>query len=331
MESFKPLFAGLGIVVFLVGGLGLAMYTITRPTQWPAEALMLMPTQGESEYEAEGELVWQSVHEAREIDEGGVIRVPSGSTADVWLYDQGVMHLAAETVVVVETAQQEAQNPESVSLEFSLQHGTAWVNFASLENETRSLRLRTSSSQLESHGGTFILAVDSASRSSVYVAEGGVIFGGLTGEEGVELEEASFAALEEGNVRVDSLQEGDFATSYREADEMYFTQVHAKQLDVFKEQRKIDPESSLYVFRRFTEQLWLRSTRQPDERAELLARFVTGRLIDAYIEELEHADRLRAQILVSHAEAMATEEVWQDPEVQRARNLFYWLDAKVSE
>lgn len=331
MKSFKPVLAGLGIAVFLCGGLGLAMHTITAPTIFPDTPLMLIPTAGESLVEAEGELVAQSTAAPVEIAEGATIQIPSGSTADLQMYDQGVIHLAAETVVVIETAAQDEAQPTKVNLELSLQDGSAWVNFAPHEDEDRYIRLRTSAGYAESQGGVFILAADSDNRSSVFVAEGAVTFGGLVGEKSTRLTAEQFAAVEGGEVTQNNMQEGDFALLYRDADQQFFSRFHDGQLEYFKQERKLDPESSLYVFRRFTEQLWLRTTRNAEKRTVLLTRFVTGRLVDAYIEELAHNDQVRAQILFDHAAGMATPEVWEDPQVVRARQLFYWTDLETDK
>ncbi|HRH31916.1 MAG TPA: FecR domain-containing protein [bacterium] len=331
MKSFKPVLAGIGITVFLCGGLGLAMHTITAPTVFPDTPLMLIPTAGESLIEAEGELVAQSIQTPVEIVEGATIQIPSGSTADLQMYDQGVIHLAAETIVVIETAAQDEAQPTKVNLELSLRDGSAWVNFASHEEEDRYIRLRTSAGYAESQGGVFILAVDSDKRSSVFVAEGAATFGGLVGEKNVRLTGEQFAAVEGGEVTQENMHEGDFALPYRNADQQFFSHFHDGQLEYFKQQRKLDPESSLYVFRRFTEQLWLRSARNVEKRTALLARFVIGRMVDAYIEELAHDDHLRAQILIDHAASMATPEVWEDPQVVRARQLFSWTDLETDK
>lgn len=331
MKSFKPVLAGIGITVFLCGGLGLAMHTITEPTLFPETPLMLLPTMGESLVEAEGELVMQSTVEPVEITEGATIQIPSGSTADLQIFDQGVIHLTSETVVVVEAAVQDEARPAKVSLELSLQDGSALVNFAPHEEEDRYIRLRTRAGYVENQGGVFILAADSDNRSSVYVAEGAVVFGGLAGEESVRLTGEQFAAVEGGDVTQKNMHEGDFALPYRDADQQFFTHFHNEQLEFFKQQRKLDPESSLYVFRRFTEQLWLRTTRNAEKRTALLTRFVTGRLVDAYIEELDHNDLVRAQILFDHAAGMATPAVWDDPQVVRAQQLFYWTDLETDK
>lgn len=329
MKSLKIMAAFVLVIVFLLGGLSLAMAAVTAPLKFPDAQAELTPRSGTVELETSGTLVWVQVTEPTPVFEGDTIRTGADGEASINLYDQGVLHLAPESVMVIDAAAWDETSPDVFTGEIFLEAGNLWSRLFDFVSPESDFSVRTSTAVATVRGTTFWVGALSDNASRVYVDNHTVdVKAFATGKE-LAVTSGQMARTETKGQR-SSLnyttpptgQDLRLIEKYRKWDKAYEDELFARQIDFVHSVRKIDPESSLYTFRRLSERFRLALARNPDERDDLRARFMAGRVLDACAEYRDHNDDLRTKILLQHAADFGGERIAAKADVQRALQCF---------
>lgn len=337
MKLFK-IMLGLGtLVVFLLGTLTLGIAAVTKPLEYPEMAATITPEVGTVQLQRAGSASWETVTVATEVSAGDTVQTGAESRASINMYDQGVLHVAPDTTLVVQTAVWDSRQPEVFQGEVILQAGNLWSRVFDFVSPQSSYQVRTSSTVATVRGTTFWVGTEGDAISRVYVDHHAVEVQSLVSDDVVEVTEGQMAELERTGARaqlalmneprIDIQQAIEL---YRAQDATYAKEVQTRRLEAIKDMRKIDPESSLYRFRRVAEHLRLSMAGNAERREELRARFMAGRVLDAYLELHGHEDRVRARILLRHAREFGGERFDELPEVRRAVWYFGGLEGEQS-
>lgn len=325
MKSFRALVVVVLIVVVLLGGLSLAMAAVTAPLKFPEAQAELRARAGTVEYQRSGSTDWVTVDEAAEVFPGDSVRTGDNSDADINLYDQGVLHLAENSLMTLEEALWDASQPQVFEGEIFLEAGNLWSRVFDFVSPESNFEVRTSSTVATVRGTTFWVGALPGNESRVYVDNHAVEVRSLTGSGTLDVSAGEMVRLDRVGQRANlqfveppTGQDLEIIEKYREWDQEFEAEVLARQLEFAHQVRKFDPESSLYNFQRLSERVRLALTANDEKREALRERFMAGRVLDAYIEFAERNDLARTRVLLQHAQEFGGEDIRNKPLVRRA-------------
>ncbi|MEK7183779.1 MAG: FecR family protein [Patescibacteria group bacterium] len=325
MKSLK-IFAALVLVVgFLLGGLTMAMAAVTAPLVFPEAQAELSVRAGSVELQKSGSATWVEVTEPVDVVVGDSVRTGEDSDADLNLYDQGVLHLAENSTMTIDESFWDPENPQIFRGEIFLEAGNLWSRLFDFVSPQSGFEVRTSSTVATVRGTTFWVGSFADKSSRVYVDEHTVQVRSTVDRSSLEVTEGEVARQQYFGQRPNPLtfwnvtaDDSRLIEKYRKWDAKYETDLRARQLAFAHQARKIDPESSLYNFQRFSERVRLFLALNQDQQDELRARFMAGRVLDAYIEFAEHSNVTRTKILLQHAQEFGGDNIATHPKVRQA-------------
>ena len=320
--------------VLLLGGLSFALAAVTAPIKVPELAMELAVRQGTVELQPSGSLDWSVVTGVVPVSMGDTIRTGDQSDASVNLYNQGVLHIAENSTVALTEMLWDTEQPDILRGDVLLEAGGLWSRLFDFVSPDSAFDVRTSSTVATVRGTTFWVETGAQDATRVYVDDHAVAVSSLTNNQ-VDLEITTGEMAQLKNPRAPQLgyvqpTEADRALieKYRRWDDEYETEIFERRYEFAKKVRRFDPDSSLYTFQRLAERVRLALASGEREEA-LRARFMTGRLLDAYIEMFENNNRTRARIFLSQAQAFQDESSFRYPEVRHAA-LFFGHDLKLT-
>jgi hypothetical protein len=291
--------------------------------------------QGTVEVRAAQTTSWTTVTGTVPVNIGDTVRTGNESDASVNLYDQGVLHIAQNSTVALTQVLWKPNNPDVLQGDVFLEAGGLWSRLFDFVSSDSSFDVRTSSTVATVRGTTFWVTAESDDTSRVYVDHHAVEVTSLTNDNlELDVTEGDMARLT--NPRAPRLgyvsptaADQALITKYRKWDSEYEAQVEARQLAYAKQVRHFDANSSLYTFQRLAEQTRL-VLAGPAQKDALRARFMAGRMLDAYIELSEHHDRERAELLLERAQDFRTPTSFTYPEVRHVL-LFFGHERDVTD
>lgn len=327
--KLSKLAGGLAVIgVFLGLGLLVTSSMVTKAWEFPEMQAELTAREGKVELEREGELVWVEVTEPVEVFAGDSIRTGPESEATVNLYDQGVLHLAPDSVMVLDASVWSEGDPEVFQGEVFLKSGNLWSRLFNFVSPESGFQVRTSSTVATVRGTTFWVGALPGDTSRVYVDNHVVQVRSISTGKELDVTEGEMARLLRSSGRAslrfaEAPVGADLAIieKYRKWDKEYEADLTERQIAFVKETRPLDPESPLYKLQLLSERARLAVTVSDERQAELLARFTAGRILDAYLELVEHKNGARSERLLTAAKKFGGESL-ESPEVQRALLFF---------
>lgn len=334
--KLSKLAGGLVVIgVFLGLGLLVTSSMVTKAWEFPEMQAELTAREGKVELEREGELVWVEVTEPVEVFAGDSIRTGPDSEATINLYDQGVLHLAPESVMVLDASVWSEGDPEVFQGEVFLKSGNLWSRLFNFVSPESGFQVRTSSTVATVRGTTFWVGALPGDTSRVYVDNHVVQVRSISTGKELDVTEGEMARLLRSSGRAslrfaEAPVGADLAIieKYRKWDKEYEADLTERQIAFVKETRPLDPESPLYKLQLLSERARLAVTLSDERQAELLARLTAGRILDAYRELVEHKNGARSERLLTAAKKFGGESL-ESPEVQRAL-LFFERAEKVA-
>ena len=329
MKVFK-LLGGLAVImIFLVGGLSIAAAAVTKPLEFPEVTAELTPKAGVVELEREGELIWTAVTEPITVYAGDSVRTGEEGEASINLYDQGVMHLAPNSVIVLDTAEWDQSNPDVFNGEINLKAGDLWSRVFNFISPESGFRVRTSSTVATVRGTTFWVGAFPNDTSRVYVEDHVVEVKSLKSSAVLDVTEGEMVRLEKQGERSALRLAPEPAGAdlviierYRGWDKDYEADLAARRLAFAEQTRKIDPVSRLYGLQNLAERGRLLVAMDDAKRDQLRADFMAGRVLDAYIELARYKDGARANLLLAQAVTIGDAQVAMHPKVRLALQFF---------
>jgi hypothetical protein len=332
MKSVK-VFAGFALVlVFLLGGLSLAMAAVTAPLHYPEAPAELTVRRGTVELQRAGSTDWEVITGATAVTPDDSVRTAAESEASINLFDQGVLHIAPNSTLALHDFAWDPAAPETFTADIFLSAGDVWSRVFDFISPDSQFSVTTSSTVATVRGTTFWVGALPNDAARVYVDDHAVTVRSLVGSGVLNVEAGQQAQLErEGRrsaLRFTEAPSGadlELIEKYRRWDLEYESEVIERQLAFAEAARRIDPESPVYNFQRFSERFRLAITFNDEREADLRARFMAGRVLDAYTEFAGRGDVTRAQILLRHAQEFGGEDIVARPEVRRAI-LFFGRD-----
>jgi|GEM_PF-2546814 len=329
MKSFKVIAALLLVGVFLLGGLTMAMAAVTSPLEFTDTGAQLSVHSGIVELQKSGSTIWIDVMEPTDVYAGDTIRTGTESEASINVYDQGVLHIAQNSTLTLEESVWDPAEPNVFQGEIFLEAGNLWARLFDFVSPASDFEVRTSSTVATVRGTTFWVGALAGDTSRVYVDDHTVDVRSLVSSVSLEVTDGQMVRLERPGQRptlryaaAPTGRDLELIEKYRRWDKEYEADLVARQLAFAHEVRKFDPETSLYNFQRFSERVRLFMVLNEDKQTELRARFMAGRILDAYIEFAERDDITRTKILLQHAQEFGGREIAMRPEVKRAMLFF---------
>jgi hypothetical protein len=325
VKSFKYLLVIVLVVVFILGGLSLAMAAVTAPFSFPDSRAELSVRTGTVDLQTFGETTWVTVTGTTEVFPGDSVRTGNESDASINLYDQGVLHLAPNSTMVLEESLWDPENPSVFQGEVFLEAGDLWSRLFDFVSPDSDFEVRTSSTVATVRGTTFWVGAMPNNTSRVYVDDHTVSVRSLEGRGTLEVTDGQQVRVyREGRQSMLNFAETPTGADlviiekYRKWDADYEAEVKARQLAFARQVRRIDPDSSLYSFQRLSERVRLALATDEQKQEELRTRFMTGRVLDAYIEFADHENLPRTRILLQHAQEFEGLDTTAKPTVKRA-------------
>jgi hypothetical protein len=325
MKSFKVFAAIVLVIVFVLGGLTMAMAAVTAPLVFPEAQAELSVRVGSVELLKSGSTTWVGVTEPVDVGVGDSVRTGEDSDASINLYDQGVLHLAENSTMTIDESLWDPANPQIFQGEIFLEAGNLWSRVFDFVSPQSGFEVRTSSTVATVRGTTFWVGSFADRSSRVYVDDHIVQVRSLRDQSSFEVTDGEMVRQQRFGGRFypltpdqPSSDDLEIIEKYRKWDAEFEADLKARQLAFAHQARKIDPESTLYNFQRLSERVRLFLATNAEKRDELRERFMAGRVLDAYIEFAEHEDMIRTRILLQHAQEFGGDDIAMKPMVRRA-------------
>ncbi len=322
MKGVKIFVVAVLALIGLLSSLSLAMAALTGPVDLPSQPLELTARKGQVLVEKADTNNFEDVVGTVQVLPGDTVQTGPDGEASVNLFDEGVLHIAPNSVIVLEEILWDEAEPDVLQGNVFLEAGGLWSRIFDFVSANSSFEVRTSSTVATVRGTTFWVTAEEQDLTRVYVDDHRVNMKSLSNNETLDVTNGKMARLHyvnnEAKIGFVNPTTGDqtLIEIYKKWDTEYEAEVMARKLALAKDARPYEPGSFMSDLERLAENLRLWLANETKEN-ELRSHMVIKRLLDAYIALNEHDNSGQARDLVKEARQLAGPEIGQNPDVRR--------------